>query len=76
MLKKGTHHQNAQGLIGLMVVGIAFILFYKFVVNQDAFMEDSDSMRNYLLLAVAGMGMLLGLFYLASKPHGAKKKKR
>ena len=75
-MRKGTHHQNAQGVIGLLIVAIAFVLFYKFVVNQDAFMNDSDSLRNYLLLAVVSMGLLLGLFYLASKPHVAVKKKK
>ena len=39
MLKKGTHHHNAQGVIGLLIVGIGFVLFYKLATNQDLFTQ-------------------------------------
>lgn len=80
MLRKGTHHHNAQGVIGLLIVIIGFVLFYKLAVNQDFFNEDMGALRNYAALSIVTMGFLLGLFYLATKPHisskTTKKKKR
>jgi len=71
-MKKGSAHHTAQGVIGILVVLIGFVLFYKFAINQDAFFNDPDALRNYVVLTIAGMGFLLGLFFLATKPHKVK----
>ena len=75
-MKKGSHHHNAQGLIGLLVLAIGFVLFYKLATNQDAFFDDPDALRNYVTLSIVSMAFLLGLFYLATKPHASKTKKK
>lgn len=72
-MKKGSAHHTAQGVIGLLVVGIGFVLFYKLVMNQDAFASDPNALRNYVVLSILTMGFLTALFFLASKPHGTPK---
>jgi hypothetical protein len=80
MVKKGSHHHNALGILGLLILGIGFVLFYKLATNLDSFTDDLGALRNYVALSIVGMGFLLGLFYLATKPHAspkpAKKKKK
>lgn len=76
MLKKGSHHHNAHGAIGLLILVIGFVLFYKLATNIDAFGEDVNSLRNYVVLSIISMGFLLGLFYLATKPHKAKSSRK
>ena len=71
-MKKGSHHHNAQGLIGLLVLAIGFVLFYKLATNMDAFTNDLNALRNYVILSILSMGFLLGLFFLATKPHTSK----
>lgn len=71
-MKKGSAHHTAQGVIGLLILGIGFVLFYKFATNQDAFMEDVNALRNYVVLSILAMGFLLSLFFLATKPHQPK----
>ena len=71
-MKKGSHHHTAQGVIGLLVVGIGFVLFYKLATNMDAFSNDLDALRNYVILSIVSMGFLTGLFFLATKHHGPK----
>lgn len=67
---KGSHHHTAQGIIGLLVVTIGFVLFYKLAINLDFFADDPISLRNYVALSILSMGFLTGLFFLATKPHG------
>jgi hypothetical protein len=71
-MKKGSAHHTAQGVIGLLVLAIGFVLFYKFATNQDAFMDDANALRNYVVLSILAMGFLLGLFFLATKQHKPK----
>ncbi len=71
-MKKGSAHHTAQGVIGLLVVGIGFVLFYKFATNQSAFADDPEALRNYVVLSILTMGFLTGLFFLATKPHTTK----
>ena len=71
-MKKGSHHQTAHGIIGLLIVGIGFVLFYKLATNQQYFAEDVVALRNYVVLSILTMGFLTGLFFLASKPHTPK----
>lgn len=68
-MKKGSHHHTAQGVIGLLVVGIGFVLFYKLATNMDYFSDDLGALRNYVILSIISMGFLTGLFFLATKPH-------
>jgi len=74
MIKRGSHHHNAQGVIGLIIVAIGFVLFYKLAVNQDLFADDIRALRNYAALSIVIMGFLLGLFYLVTKPHTSTNK--
>ena len=81
-MKKGTHHENAKGIIGLLSVAIGFVLFYKLFTNQEFFADDPEALKDYIILAFVGMGFLVGLFYLVSqsahhaahapKPHKLK----
>ena len=76
MIKKGSHHHNAQGIIGLLIVAIGFVLFYKLVMNQSAFADDLGALRNYAALSIVTMGFLLCLFFLATKSHTSKATKK
>jgi hypothetical protein len=73
-MKKGSAHHTAHGIIGLLIVGIGFVLFYKLVTNQDFFAHDLNALRNYVILSIVTMGFLTGLFFLASRPHTSKTK--
>ncbi len=72
MVKRGSHHHNALGIIGILIIAIGFVLFYKLYANQVAFEDDLGALRNYVVLAILTMGFLTFLFYLASKPHNPK----
>ncbi len=71
-MKTGSHHHVAQGIIGLLVVGIGFVLFYKLATNIDVFSNDLNALRNYVILSIVSMGFLTGLFFLATKQHKQK----
>lgn len=71
-MKKGSAHHTAQGVIGLLIVGIGFVLFYKLATNQQYFADDIGALRNYVILSILTMGFLTALFFLASKPHKPK----
>mgnify|MGYP001564344016 CR=1 FL=1 len=66
-MKKGTAHENAKAIIGLLIVAIGFVLFYKLYINQEFFLDDPEALQDYVILSVVGMGFLLGLFFLVSK---------
>ncbi len=66
-MKKSSHHESAKGIIGLLVVAIGFVLFYKLATNQDSFVDDLNALRYYVVLSILAMGFLLGLFYLVSR---------
>ncbi|HEX8932552.1 MAG TPA: hypothetical protein VF810_05320 [Patescibacteria group bacterium] len=69
-MQKGSSHQTAQGVIGLLIVGIGFVLFYKLFANQSAFDADPSAMFNYVIMSIVAMALLTGLFFLVSKkPH-------
>ena len=79
-MKNTSNHHMAQALIGLMILAIGFVLFYKLATNETAFANDMYALRNYAALSIVTMGFLLGLFYLATKSHTStkpsKKKKK
>jgi hypothetical protein len=66
---QSSHHRvkNAKAIVALLILGIAFALFYKFITNQSYLMNDPEALRNYVLFAVVGGGFLIGLLYLTSK---------
>lgn len=81
MLKPTKHHEplsTAKALVGLLVLGIAFVLFYKFMTNQDVFFDDLEALRNYVIFSITVCGFLVGLLYLSSqtshKPKASKAK--
>jgi multisubunit Na+/H+ antiporter MnhB subunit len=86
-MAKPHHVNNAKAVVGLLVLAIAFVIFYKFVTNQGNLFEDPEALRNYVLFAIVGGGFLIGLLYLTSqtthkepskgsKPSKSKKKKK
>lgn len=72
-MKKGSDHHVAHGIIGLLIVGIGFVLFYKLATNIDMFAEDLNALRNYVILSILTMGFLTTLFFLTGKPHHTHK---
>lgn len=68
-MKKGSDHHVAHGVIGLLIVAIGFVLFYKLATNIDVFNNDLNALRNYVVLSILTMGFLTALFFLSSKPH-------
>lgn len=90
---KSSHHRvnNAKAVVGLLVLAIAFVIFFKFVTNQGNLFEDPEALRNYVIFAIVGGGFLIGLLYLTgqtkhkepsksrsvkAKPSKSKKKKK
>jgi hypothetical protein len=69
-MKYTKHHEplsSAKAIVALLVLGIAFILFWKFMTNQDAFLDDPTALRNYIIFTIAVCGFLVGLLYLSSR---------
>ncbi len=66
-MKKHEHLSSAKAIIGLLVLGIAFVIFTKFNDNQDFFFQDPAALRNYVIFAIVAGGFLIGLYYLASQ---------
>jgi uncharacterized membrane protein len=76
-MKKEHHVTNAKAIIALLILAVAFVLFYKFATNQDFFNSDPALMRNYVVLSILGGGLLIGLLYLTSNTtHKAPAKKK
>jgi len=65
-MKKEHHLKNAKAIIALLVLAIAFVIFYKFATNQDAFTNDPVALQHYVIYAIVGGGFLVGLLYLTS----------
>jgi len=88
-MAKPHHVNNAKAIVGLLVLAIAAVIFYKFWTNQDYFFQDLNALRNYVVFAIVGGGFLVTLLYLtgqtkhdepakskASKSTKSKKKKK
>lgn len=65
-MAKLQHVNNAKAIIALLILAIAFVIFFKFWTNQDAFSSDPNALRNYVVFAIVGGGLLIGLLYLTS----------
>lgn len=68
-MKRGSDHHVAHGVIGLLILAIGFVLFYKLAINIDYFTEDITALRNYVILSILTMGFLTVLFFLTGKQH-------
>lgn len=67
-MKHNTHHlTNAKAVIALLILAIAFVIFYKFVVNANYLYQDPNALQNYVIFAIVGGGFLIGLLYLTSQ---------
>jgi len=68
-MKQPKHHHvnNAKAIVALLVLAIAFVIFYKFATNANYFYQDPVALQNYVIFAIVGCGFLLGLLYLASQ---------
>ncbi len=83
-LKTHETHSTAKAIIALLILLIAYVIFNKFITNQEYFFDDIEALRNYTLFAIVGGGFLIGLLYLVgnssqkatSKSSKAKKKKK
>ena len=66
---KSSHSRvsNAKAVVALLILGIAFVIFYKFTSSQAYFSDDPSALRNYVVYAILGGGFLIGLLYLSSK---------
>lgn len=80
------HYTNAKAIIAILILAIAFVVFYKFVTNASYLYQDPNALQNYVIFAIVGGGFLVGLLYLTSqtthksqvksKSKVAKKKKK
>jgi len=75
-MNKEHHVANAKAVIAILILAIAFVIFYKFVTNQDYLATDPIALQHYVIYAIVGGGFLIGLLYLTSKTtHHASAKK-
>ena len=69
-MKYTKHHEplsTAKAVVALLVLGIAFVLFWKFMTNQNFFFNDLEALINYVVFTIAVSGFLIGLLYLSSQ---------
>ena len=66
-MAKPHHVNNAKAVVGLLILAIAFVIFFKFWTNQTYFFQDPNALRNYVIFAIVGGGFLVGLLYLTSQ---------
>ncbi|MGI8420410.1 MAG: hypothetical protein ACR2LN_07280 [Candidatus Levyibacteriota bacterium] len=66
---KSSHHRvnNAKAIVAFLILGIAFVIFYKFISNQSYFADDPVAGTNYVIYSIVGGGLLIGLLYLTSQ---------
>jgi protein-S-isoprenylcysteine O-methyltransferase Ste14 len=65
-MHKEHHVKNAKAIVALLILALAFALFYIFATNQDFFTTDSVQTKNYVVFSIIGGGLLIGLLYLTS----------
>ena len=65
-MNKPHHTNNAKAVVALLALAIVFVIFYKFMTNQNYFFDDINALRNYVVFAIIGGGLLVGLIYLTS----------
>ena len=65
-MDKPHHVNNAKAVVAILILAIAFVIFYKFTTNQSYFASDPTALRNYVMFAIVGGGFLIGLLYLTS----------
>ena len=66
-MAKPHHVNNAKAIVGFLALAIAFVIFFKFMTNQNAFFEDPNALKNYVIFAIVGGGFLVGLLYLTGQ---------
>jgi hypothetical protein len=66
-MKKEHHVNNAKAVVAILLLAIAFVVFIKFITNENYFFEDITALRNYVMFAIVGGGFLIGLLYLSSQ---------
>lgn len=74
-MKKHEPISSAKAILAFLILAIAFVIFYKFMTNQDYFTSDPVLLRNYVAFAIIAMGLLITLLYLANQStHKVTKK--
>ena len=66
-MHKEHHVNNAKAIVAILVLAIIFVIFFKFITNENYFFEDLTALRNYVMFAIVGGGFLIGLLYLTSQ---------
>ncbi len=64
--KKHEPTSTAKAFVGLFVLAIVAVLFYKFISNETVFFDDLNALRNYVMFTIVVAGFLIGLMYLSS----------
>ncbi len=63
---------NVKALLGFSIVALAFILLIFFNTKKDE-LVDADLIKQISMLITIGLGLLIVVWYLATKPAGRKK---
>ena len=66
-MNKEHHLKNVKAIVGILVLAIVAVIFYKFITNENYFFQDATALRNYVIFAIVGAGFLVGLLYLTSQ---------
>ena len=66
-MKKHESLSSAKAIVGLLILAVVAVVFYKFVTYQNYFSDDPEALRNYVTFAIIGGGFLIGLLYLTSQ---------
>jgi multisubunit Na+/H+ antiporter MnhB subunit len=76
-MNKPHHLNNAKAIIALLILAIAFVIFYKFATNQNYYSTNPVALQDYVIYAIIGGGFLVGLLYLTSNTtHKAAAKRK
>ena len=70
-MKKGSSYDNARSIVALLIVLLAFAIFLLFYYNSDAIFE-ANNFYLFMTLTTLGMGLMIGLMYLANNSHHPK----
>jgi protein-S-isoprenylcysteine O-methyltransferase Ste14 len=74
-MKKHEPLSSAKAVLAILILAIAFVIFYKFMANQAYFTSDPSLLRSYVVFAIIAMGLLISLLYLANQTtHTAARK--
>jgi amino acid transporter len=74
MLQHGDHHTNAKALLAFLILVIASMILIIFLTNMSEILA-SGNFQTFFILSALGLSFLIGLLYLANKPHKTTRRK-